>query len=316
MEVLTGNQFFSTGCFMPYKKVLMANGRFKEIQDLTDGDLIIGTDQKYHAVKAVCSTRGETYMITPKKGQPYRVSAQHLLCLKHKNKNQHKTVEIKVFAEKTTAAERSNWMLYRGHVEKFKAVAMPFEKTAYEVGLALNARNYEDFLKLEIPTYRYGRIKDRLEFLAGIADSKMTKTFTGYAYETRIRDFAELILFLCRSTGVAGYLDELTGGLFRITVLEQGSGVQIPSRKYVVIGDMDSMIRNIPTDHDPVSFKIQKASEEDYCGFILDDDDCMYMTDDFICAMPCQRNDQQDLRVRREIMDSSRSAEEAVPETE
>lgn len=280
---------YPTGCFAEGQGILMANGRIKEVQDIVEGDLVMCNDQQYVGVTAVYKGHGETYCITPKRGKPYYISTQTILALTHKSTGSHKRISADVFFDKQRTPDQKDWRLYKGHVWKFKAVAMPNEKTAYEIGSALDEKTYTDLKEVDIPAYQFSNIENRLWFLAGLMDHNAIKTLTGYGIHTRSKELADLILFLSWSVGIRGYMEASTG-VYKITLIEQGGGVHIPSKKYSFgQGElMESMLKRIPSDHDPHTFKMQKAGERDYYGIVLEDPDQIYMTDEFTCVSPCK----------------------------
>ena len=61
--------------------VIMADGSVKQVQDVNEGDLLMGPDGKSRTVLSTTWGRDELYTVTPTKGDPYTVNSVHLLSL-------------------------------------------------------------------------------------------------------------------------------------------------------------------------------------------------------------------------------------------
>ena len=70
------------GCLAKGTKVLMYDGTFKEVQDVVQGDLLMGPDSKSRKVLSLCRGREQMYWIRQKRGIDYRVNGNHILSLK------------------------------------------------------------------------------------------------------------------------------------------------------------------------------------------------------------------------------------------
>ena len=65
--------------------VLMYDGSIKAVQDIAEGDLLIGPDSKPRKVLSTTQGVGPLYKVTPTKGDPYIVNDAHILSLKITN---------------------------------------------------------------------------------------------------------------------------------------------------------------------------------------------------------------------------------------
>lgn len=69
-------------CLGKSTPVLMFNGSIKVVEDVLEGDLLMGPDSKPRKVLSTCSGLDEMYNIIPTRGMPYIVNKPHILSLK------------------------------------------------------------------------------------------------------------------------------------------------------------------------------------------------------------------------------------------
>jgi hypothetical protein len=62
--------------------VLMYDGNIKKVEDIKEGEYLMGDDSTPRRVLSTTSGRDNLYKIKPLKGEPYIVNEQHILCLK------------------------------------------------------------------------------------------------------------------------------------------------------------------------------------------------------------------------------------------
>ena len=62
--------------------ILMYDGTRKKIQDIKEGDLIMGDDSTPRSVLSTCKGEDIMYEVIPTKGRPYIVNSKHILTLK------------------------------------------------------------------------------------------------------------------------------------------------------------------------------------------------------------------------------------------
>ena len=109
------------GCFAKGTKVLMYDGKIKNIEDIKVGEKVMGDDSKPRNVLELCRNKDIMYKIIPKKGSDYIVNKNHILSLKCTDYNSHKKDEIlditvKDFLKKSKTFQlRYKW--YRTGVE-------------------------------------------------------------------------------------------------------------------------------------------------------------------------------------------------------
>lgn len=91
-----------TGCHAKGEKVLMYDGKIKNVEDVEVGEFLMGDDGTPRMVLELCRGKDSLYKITPKrKGNSFIVNSQHILSLKYtkgsyKPKNRNQIVNISV----------------------------------------------------------------------------------------------------------------------------------------------------------------------------------------------------------------------------
>ena len=68
-------------CFGKWTKCLMYNGTVKDVQDVVDGDVLMGDDGEPRNVITTTVGKGQMYKVIPKKGEPWRCNDSHILTL-------------------------------------------------------------------------------------------------------------------------------------------------------------------------------------------------------------------------------------------
>lgn len=69
-------------CFKINTLIRMFDGSVKKVQDIVDGDLVMGDDSTPRLVQGVASGREEMYEIVPRFGEPFTVNKSHILACK------------------------------------------------------------------------------------------------------------------------------------------------------------------------------------------------------------------------------------------
>jgi superfamily II DNA or RNA helicase len=74
--------------------ILMYDGSIKMVQDIIEGDLLMGDDSTPRRVLSLARGQDEMYNIIPVKGEKYTVNQEHILCLK--NTKKEPWIEIRI----------------------------------------------------------------------------------------------------------------------------------------------------------------------------------------------------------------------------
>lgn len=84
--------FSDTGtgkCYAKGTKILMYDGTFKDVEDISVGDKVMGDDSSERTVTGLTRGNARMYKIIPVKGKPFIVTENHTLSLKRTNTTNH-----------------------------------------------------------------------------------------------------------------------------------------------------------------------------------------------------------------------------------
>jgi hypothetical protein len=73
---------------------MMFDGTIKKVQDIQEGELIMGDDSTPRTILSTCTGTEQLYKIVPTKGDPYIVNESHILSLKYVQRRNKKHGEI------------------------------------------------------------------------------------------------------------------------------------------------------------------------------------------------------------------------------
>ena len=112
------------GCHVADTPIMMADGSLKMVQDIEDGDDLMGPDSKPRKVLQLIRGYGNLYRVVPKKGKPFVVNEDHVLSVqtnrhpKAKKRSRLVTLNITVreYLDRSRSFRRS-CMQYRVPVE-------------------------------------------------------------------------------------------------------------------------------------------------------------------------------------------------------
>ena len=127
----------ATGCHAKGTRVLMYDGSLKNVEDIIEGDLLMGDDSLPRTVLSLVRGRETMYRITSKQGDTFEVNANHILSLKktptpNKYKSKPEIINVSVIDYLSWSNhDKHLYKLYRTGVD-FKARELPYEP--YYVG--------------------------------------------------------------------------------------------------------------------------------------------------------------------------------------
>ena len=73
-------------CQRKGSKILMYDGTIKKVEDVVVGDLLMGDDNTPRKVLSLVNGKEELFQVTPMRGEPLFVTADHMLSLKHRRR--------------------------------------------------------------------------------------------------------------------------------------------------------------------------------------------------------------------------------------
>lgn len=93
---ITGNQK-SGKCFGKDTEIVMYDGTIKKVQDIKNGELLLGYDSKPRLVQGVTKGNQEMFEINQEYGDKYVVNKEHILYLRNIKTNQNITITVEEF---------------------------------------------------------------------------------------------------------------------------------------------------------------------------------------------------------------------------
>lgn len=237
-------------CFEKGTKCLMADGTIKKIEDIKPGDKV-QSEKDVNTVEACHHGRAKGYKIIPKLGEPFVVSAQHILTLMDTNfwRLFDITIEQYIFYRKKLHKRDNNrYQLYRPNIHYD---TKPLENDPFVKGCAI-VKDSRAYIPLN---YLTSDAFDRFNLLEGVI--KTGGHFLHNKYEVRV--CSEL---------VAAQTAQLARGL-GFAVEQKGCDVTIQGEF-----KRDAIRPSITT-----SFTVEEVGEIEYYGFQCDGDHRFLLAD-------------------------------------
>lgn len=88
-----------TGCHAKGERVLLANGQKEKVENVKQGNELLGSDGKPRTVLAIHNGIDDLYKVTPVKGEPFVINSNHILSLVQTNQNLIRGAKAKCLAE-------------------------------------------------------------------------------------------------------------------------------------------------------------------------------------------------------------------------
>ena len=167
------------GCLAYGTKVLMYDGSFKEVQDIKEGDQLMGVDSTPRNVLSTIIGKEQMYWVHQNKGQSYRVNESHILSTKHYKKG---IVNLSI-KEYLKNSKRKDYKGYKASLIDFKEKELNIDP--YYLGLWLGDGNTSSIKTIttvdkEIINYlKKFNSKPRAKIQYTI-DSRFNKAFKNY----------------------------------------------------------------------------------------------------------------------------------------
>ena len=242
------------GCFASGTKVLMYDGSVKNVENVKEGEQVMGDDSKPRNVLELCNNFDTMYKIIPDDGgEPVIVNENHILSLRDIYSTSSTTVDLtlKVYLEMPSSFKKENYW-YRTGVE--------FETRNIEIDPYSTGFSGED-----IPiSCKINSREVRLNTLAGIIDSRGYFDSKSEIYNISHKTSAQLedSLFIARSLGFAA----LKNGEYTCTISGDISNIPCKIFENIALKSKSKYTRDVLL----TSFQIEKLEHGEYFGFVLD----------------------------------------------
>ena len=215
-------------CHKINTKILMSDGTVKKVQNIKEGELLMGDDSTPRKVLTLARGRDIMYDIIPTKGEKYTVNQEHILCLKiSKESLWFKNNKIKITDDIIEIAVKDYIKLpesIKKYLKGYK-VSVDFEKK--ELPLDAYIMGSQSTFN-EIPyIYKCNSREIRLNLLAGLIDSNYS-ILDNMCIKIKLKksSLVDDVLYLCRSLGIGCELNN------ELLIIYGGTIINIPTLKF------------------------------------------------------------------------------------
>lgn len=244
--------------------VIMCDGTLKMVQDVKQGEQLMGDDGNPRNVLNVVQGFEKMYKVKQQRGDDYIVNKYHILTLtcdmnmiinnKEYNKGDIIDIPIQEFISFTPETQK--------HLLGFKAELHFKEKECpinpYKIGEWLSFENNNFWMFGKIPKiYKINSREIRMELLAGIIDASghLDNIRNTYNIYHENLDVVNDLVFISRSLGFFTTVKD-----FRITI--SGDIHNIPSKIFIPLAEEKKQLTT--------KIEVVELSEDNYYGFYLD----------------------------------------------
>lgn len=246
--------------------ILMYDGTIKMVQNIKEGEQLMGDDSKPRTVMSLARGRDKMYTVIQENGDSYIVNSEHILCLKDtSNYNRINEISVDMYL-KLKNNITSSLMGY--HV----SVDFPPQQVTYDPYLC----GYNVGLITVPVEYKINDIKIRLSFLAGYIDAH--GVYNSYKNNIMIlissKTMIEDITFIARSVGFVVKCRPISSlfsnnGGFKLKIY--GNFLQLPLKICKKSGS-ENKLSEIRTEYKNYlleKIKIKYIGVDNYYGFML-----------------------------------------------
>ena len=251
-------------CHAKGTPIMMYDGNIKLVEDIIEGDLLMGDDSSFRTVLSLARGKDQMYEVKPIKGDSYIVNQEHILCLKNQD-NKITEISVKDFLN----LPQSNKDGLKGY-----KVAIEFSKKYCCIDPYLYGLVYlEEYDIIKIHNdYKFNSTNIRLQLLAGIIDSYGIYNSLINQFEIIVKNkiLSNDILFIVRSLGLDGYIN-IEKDFYKIFISGELTKIPCKELKGNIIDQKDALVTGI---------SVKNIGIDDYYGFTLDGN-CRYVMGDF-----------------------------------
>lgn len=172
-------------CFAKGTMIRMYDGSAQAVEDIQNGEYVMGDDSTPRLVEGVTSGRDEMFRITSIKGESFVVNLAHILVLVHTNTGVITEISIQDYLQTSTTFKHKH-KLYRAPIEYD---SYPTKIDPYYIGLWLGDgdwnRPYVTNIEPEVHNY-IKQLADQLEMIPVHATPKNRCEFVSLKHATRL----------------------------------------------------------------------------------------------------------------------------------
>jgi replicative DNA helicase len=287
-------------CFAKGTPVLMFDGSVKMIENVTDGDSVMGWDSTPRIVSGVTSGREMMYRVTPRNGMSYTVNESHILSVRHKGKLLNISVRDFMCQNKTFKSLSKGWRtgveyphrnvlvnpyflgLWLGDGHKQRTAVANVDSEAIEE-LNKISQQYDLIHNKNIPNdYMINDEQTRLQLLAGLMDSNGSINHNSFDFVSKNQQLVKSVAVLAGSLGLRASIKEC-----RKKSQNGNEGICL---RVIIYGDCNRIPLKVARKKPSVwkhrsstlvtGITVEPVGEGEYYGFSCDGDH-MFLLSDF-----------------------------------
>lgn len=262
-------------CHAKGTPIIMSDGTIKLIEDIKEGDLLMGDDSRPRTVISLARGRDKMYNIIPIKGEKYTVNQEHILCLRASENcegvNNYITNDniIEISVKDYLELPEETKALLKGY-----KVPVDFPEKEVPMDPYLIGNTLTDNIPL---LYKCNSRVNRLKLLAGLLDSngKVNQKGTCFEFIQKNESLLDDVIFLARSLGFDCYKTKNNSDIINIS----GNDLtEIPVKH--IMSSLAPPFPKVDKDVLVTGIKVEYLKEDYYYGFTLDGN-CRYLMGDF-----------------------------------
>jgi len=211
-------------CFERGTKVLMFDGKLKNIENIEVSEYVMGDDSTRRKVLSLSHGVDKMYKIIPKIGEPVTVNSHHIITIvkiKGNNKGQIIDMSLNDYLKLSPKARANyNWIRVPVQYEKqnhnlspyimgffidgdYSFIKREFIKKHYSITDEIIDKFMESNIPVIPDSILYSDVEDRAEYLAGMLDAKATYNTTTKRFDLPVpsEELCDQVMYLAGSIG-------------------------------------------------------------------------------------------------------------------
>lgn len=194
-----------TGCHAKGTKILMYDGRWKNVEDVVVGDVIMGDDSTPRNVLRLCRGYEQMYEIKPVKGKSFVVNENHILSLVG-NADNYKDKICNISVKDYLSKSNNFKMVHKLYKPSFLNLTKNDFEDAYMIGVFIGDGSLTNRVTLHLGEKKSNKIFPELKIFADKYNTNLKSTYVErdhcYKYTFTVKDNKNNILTMFRELGI------------------------------------------------------------------------------------------------------------------
>lgn len=157
VAIAVGGNVDSGKCFIAGTSVMLYSGKFKNVENLKNGDILMGDDSKPRTIIETHTGESEMFEISPSNGKSCKVNGEHILCLKYFDANKN------ILHDKEKNTFVVNWVELINTIPKTKSKLFDSLDLAQSFFNSLNGVKLENNQIIELSVNNFNKLEKELQ---------------------------------------------------------------------------------------------------------------------------------------------------------